>query len=48
ISAALLLVIRNGSERTVLLRSLQSKIQQLDEAHANLKTTQSQLIRAFL
>ncbi len=47
-NSALLLVIRNASERTRLLRSLQSKIQQLDEAHANLKTTQSQLIRAFL
>lgn len=47
-NAALLLVIRNASERTTLLRSLQSKIQQLDEAHTNLKTTQSQLIRAFL
>lgn len=47
-NSSLLLVIRNGSERTHLLRSLESKIQQLDEAHSNLKTTQSQLIRAFL
>lgn len=47
-NAALLLVIRNGSERARLLRGLQSKIAQLDEAHANLKTTQTQLIRAFL
>jgi DNA-binding NtrC family response regulator len=47
-NAALLLVIRNGSERTQLLRSLQAKIQQLDEAHSNLKTTQSRLIQAFL
>jgi DNA-binding NtrC family response regulator len=47
-NAALLLVIRNGLERTQLLRSLRTKIQQLDEAHANLKTAQSQLIRAFL
>jgi DNA-binding NtrC family response regulator len=47
-NAALLLVIRNGSERTQLLRSLRSKIQQLDEAHTNLKNAQSQLIRAFL
>ncbi len=45
---ALMLVIRNGSERAQLLRSLRNKIQQLDEAHTNLKTTQSQLIRAFL
>ncbi len=47
-NAALLLVIRNGSERAQLLRSLRSKIQQLDEAHSNLKTAQTQLIRAFL
>jgi len=47
-NAALLLVIRNGSERTQLLRSLRNKILQLDEAHSNLKTAQSELIRAFL
>ena len=47
-NAALMLVIRNGSERSQLLRSLRTKIQQLDEAHTNLKTTQSELIRAFL
>jgi DNA-binding NtrC family response regulator len=47
-NAALMLVIRNGSERTNLLRSLRAKIQQLDEAHSSLKTTQSELIRAFL
>lgn len=47
-NAQLLLIIRNGSERAQLLRSLRSKIQQLDEAHSNLKNTQSQLIRAFL
>ena len=47
-NAALLLVIRNGCERTQLLRSLRNKISELDEAHSNLKTTQSELIRAFL
>jgi DNA-binding NtrC family response regulator len=47
-NAALLLVIRNGSERTQLLRSLRNKIQQLDEAHSTMKTAQSELIRAFL
>lgn len=47
-NAALLLIVRNGSERTQLLRSLRNKIQQLDEAHSNLKTAQSELIRAFL
>lgn len=47
-NAALLMVIRNGSERTQLLRSLRNKIQQLDEAHSTMKTAQSELIRAFL
>lgn len=47
-NAALLLVIRNAAERTQLLRSLRNKIQQLDEAHSNLKNAQTQLIRAFL
>lgn len=47
-NAALLLVIRNALERTQLVRTLQAKIQQLDEAHATLKAAQSQLIRAFL
>jgi len=47
-NASLLMVIRNACERTQLLRSLKNKIQQLDEAHTNLKTTQSQLIRAFM
>ena len=47
-NAALLLIIRNGSERTKLLRSLRNKIQQLDDAHSTMKTAQSELIRAFL
>lgn len=47
-NAALLLVIRNALERTQLVRMLQAKIQQLDEAHATLKAAQRQLIRAFL
>ena len=47
-NAALLMVIRNACERTQLLRSLKNKIQQLDEAHTDLKTAQSQLIRAFM
>ena len=47
-NASLLLVIRNASERAQLLRSLKNKIQQLDDAHANLINAQSDLIRAFL
>ena len=47
-NAQLLLVIQSGIERTQLLRSLQSKISELDMAHSNLKDVQSRLLRAFL
>jgi DNA-binding NtrC family response regulator len=47
-NAALLLVIRGGSERATLLRTLRFKIAELDEAHASLKTAQARLLRAFL
>lgn len=44
----LLLVIQSAIERTNLLRTLRSKISELDEAHSNLKDVQSRLLRAFL
>ncbi len=44
----LLLVIQSAIERTSLLRTLRSKIGELDEAHSNLKDVQSRLLRAFL
>jgi DNA-binding NtrC family response regulator len=47
-NAQLLLVIQNGIERTQLLRSLESKISELDMAHSNLKDVQSRLLRAFM
>lgn len=47
-NAQLLLVIQNGIERTQLLRSLRSKISELDIAHSNLKDVQTRLIKAFL
>ncbi len=44
----LLLVIQSAIERTTLLRTLRSKISELDAAHSNLKDVQSRLLRAFL
>jgi DNA-binding NtrC family response regulator len=47
-NAQLLLVIRNGIERTQLLRTIQDKISELDMAHSNLKDVQLRMIRAFM
>lgn len=47
-NSQLLLVVNSAIERTQLLRSLQSKITELDSAHSNLKNVQSRLLRAFL
>lgn len=47
-NAQLLLVINSAIERTNLLRTLKSKITELDEAHSNLKDVQARLLRAFL
>lgn len=44
----LLLVIRQGVERTELLRELRQKIAELDTAHSTLKNTQARLLKAFL
>lgn len=47
-NSQLLLVIQSAIERTQLLRSLRTKISELDAAHSNLKDVQSRLLRAFL
>jgi len=47
-NAQLLLVVNSAIERTQLLRTLRSKVSELDEAHSNLKDVQSRLLRAFL
>jgi response regulator RpfG family c-di-GMP phosphodiesterase len=47
-NSQLLLVINAAIERTNLLRTLRSKITELDEAHSNLKDVQARLLRAFL
>ena len=44
----LLLVIQSAIERTQLLRSLRTKISELDNAHSTLKDVQTRLLRAFL
>lgn len=45
---ALLLVVKNGLEKRALIRTLQTKIAELDSAHSNLKSIQTELIRAFM
>ena len=47
-NSRLLLVVQAAIERTRLLRTLRTKITELDEAHSNLKDVQGRLLRAFL
>jgi DNA-binding NtrC family response regulator len=47
-NAQLLLVIQSGAERAKLFRTLQTKIAELDGAHASLKEVQRKLLKAFL
>jgi DNA-binding NtrC family response regulator len=47
-NAQLLLVIQSGAERARLFRTLQSKISELDGAHASLKEVQRRLLKAFM
>ena len=44
----LLVVVRNGLEKRALVRALEDKIAELDEAHLNLKSIQTELIKAFM
>ena len=44
----LLIVVKNGLEKRALLRALEDKIAELDEAHSNLKSIQTELIKAFM
>ena len=44
----LLMVVKNGVEKRALLRALQVKIAELDHAQANLKSIQTELIKAFM
>jgi response regulator RpfG family c-di-GMP phosphodiesterase len=45
---ALLMVVKNGLEKRQLIRALEAKIAELDEAHSNLKSIQTELIKAFM
>jgi DNA-binding NtrC family response regulator len=45
---ALLMIVRNGLEKRALLRTLETKISELDQAHSNLKSIQTELIKAFM
>ena len=42
------MVVRNGLEKRQLIRSLDAKIQELSSANSNLKSIQTDLIRAFM
>jgi response regulator RpfG family c-di-GMP phosphodiesterase len=44
----LLVVVRNGLEKRALVRALEDKIAELDKAHLNLKSIQTELIKAFM
>ena len=45
---ALLMIVKNGLEKRALIRTLESKIAELDHAHTNLKVIQTELIKAFM
>jgi len=45
---ALMLVVKNGLEKGQLIRALEKKIAELDQAHNNLKSIQTELIKAFM
>ncbi len=45
---ALLMVVKNGLEKRGLLRALEKKIAELDQAHTSLKSIQTELIKAFM
>ena len=47
-NAQLLLVIQQAVGRTLLFRQLQSKIAELDNAHATMRESQLRLLKAFL
>lgn len=47
-NSQLLLVLKSAIERTTLLKTLETKISELDVAHSSLKDVQSRLLRAFL
>ncbi len=44
----LMMIVRNGLEKRALIRALENKIAELDHAHSNLKTIQTELIKAFM
>ncbi len=44
----LLMIVKNGLDKRALLRTLEAKIAELDHAHSNLKSIQTELIKAFM
>jgi len=44
----LLVVVKNGLEKCALIRALETKIAELDQANSSLKSIQTELIKAFM
>jgi response regulator RpfG family c-di-GMP phosphodiesterase len=44
----LLVVVKNGLEKRALIRALETKIAELDQANSSLKSIQTELIKAFM
>ena len=44
----LLIIIRNGIEKKLLLKTLQSKIREIDKANSDLDVLQSEIVKAFV
>lgn len=44
----LLLIIRNGLEKTVLLRQLEEKIREIEKVHTELNDVQKEILRVFV
>jgi response regulator RpfG family c-di-GMP phosphodiesterase len=44
----LLVVVKNGLEKRALIRALETKIGELDQANSSLKSIQTELIKAFM
>jgi hypothetical protein len=42
------MVVKSGLEKRALLRTLEKKIAELDQANTGLKSIQNELIRAFM
>ncbi len=44
----LIMIVKNGLEKRALLRALENKTAELDQAHSSLRSLQAELIKAFM